>query len=179
VSQRFAKALPSGNSSASAWRSVTWMGLRSRTMRPATVPREHGKRTPISRGGTAPQWAAERRSCPSSSKIDTSSASQKRAALLTTASRTGWSSVREALMILRTSAVAVCCSRASFSSRVSRATSVSWSPGGLRRTTAFGALLRFSVADFRCRFLTGSSPALERRRIAFHPRLKLRDFGLQ
>jgi hypothetical protein len=37
----------------------------------------------------------------------TSAASQKRAALLTTTSNTGWNSVGEVLMILKTSAVAL------------------------------------------------------------------------
>ena len=46
--------------------------------------------------------------------------------LRATTSNTDWSSVGEVLIILRTSAVAVCCSCASCSSRVSRATSVSW-----------------------------------------------------
>ena len=127
----------------------------------------HGKRRP-SKCGTAPQWAASRSSCPSSSKIVTSSASQKRAALLTTASSTGWSSVGEALMILRTSAVAVRCSSASCSSRVSRATSVS----GLAAEEplwrgVFGVLRRFSVTVLRRLVLAASPPpALERRLIA-------------
>jgi hypothetical protein len=63
-------------------------------------------------------------------------------------------------------AVAVRCSSASSRSRVSRATSVSWPAGGLRRTAAFGALLRFRAAVLRRRVLTGSPPALERRLIA-------------
>ena len=104
----------------------------------------HGKRSPISSCVTGPQWAAIRRSGPSSSKMVTSSASHKRAALLTTTSSTGWSSVGEALMILRTSAVALCCSSASSRSRVRRASSVSW-------PTDSGALRRFGVtALWRC-----------------------------
>src|SRR5262249_28998744 len=45
---------------------------------------------------------------------------------LTSVSSTALRSKVERLITLSTSAVAVCCSRASFSSRVSRATSVSW-----------------------------------------------------
>jgi hypothetical protein len=88
------------------------------------------------------------------------------AALLATTSSTGWSSVGEVLMILRTSAVAVCCSWASLSSRVSRATSVSWPAGEeLRWRTAFRAFA------LRLRALASLLLAVERRRIA-HPRLR-------
>ena len=70
-------------------------------------------------------------------------------------------------MTLSTSPVAVCCSSASFRSRVSRATSVS-SPGGddLERGTAFGALRRFGPGVFRRRPSIGSPPVLERLFIA-------------
>jgi hypothetical protein len=50
-----------------------------------------------------------------------SSASQRRAALATTTSSTGWTSVGEPLMTCKTSAVAVCCSSASSRSRCARA----------------------------------------------------------
>ena len=50
-----------------------------------------------------------------------SSASQRRAALATTTSSTGWTSVGEPLMTRKTSAVAVCCSSASSRSRCARA----------------------------------------------------------
>ena len=67
-------------------------------------------------------------------------------------------------MTWSTSDVAVCCSNASFSSRVSRATSVSWlAAEGLRRDAAFSALRRFSFTALRRRVLTGLPPALERR----------------
>src|SRR6202040_1815950 len=63
-------------------------------------------------------------------------------------------------------AVGVCCSTASFSSRASRATFVSWPVGEeLRRRTVFGAMPRFSVIAFRRRVLIGSPPAPERRLI--------------
>src|SRR5262249_28999581 len=69
-------------------------------------------------------------------------------------------------MVLRTSAVAVCCSCASCSSRRSRATSVSWPEADeLLWRTAFGAFA------LRLRALGGLLLALERRRIA-HPRLR-------
>jgi hypothetical protein len=48
-----------------------------------------------------------------------------------------------------------------------------------RWCATFGAVRRFGVAALWRRDLTDAEPALERRRIAFHPRLKLRDFGLQ
>ena len=64
--------------------------------------------------------------------------------------------------------MAVCCSNASFSSRVSRATFVSWlaAEEELRRRADSGALRRFTVTAFRRRALTGLPPALERRLIA-------------
>src|SRR5262249_16094905 len=99
----------------------------------------------------------------------TSSASQKRAVLLTTTSNTGRSSTGEALMVLRTSAVAVCCSCASCSSRRSRATSVSWPEADeLLWRAAFGAFA------LRLRALVGLLLALERRRIAS---LKAQDYA--
>jgi hypothetical protein len=76
---------------------------------------------------------------------------------------TDWRSKVEWLMTLSTSAVAACCSRASFSSRVSRTEELRW-----RKVVA---LPRFGAAAFRRRDLTDAEPALERRRIA-HPRLR-------
>ena len=61
-----------------------------------------------------PSCAATFKRSPSRVKISASSAPQKRAALLTTVSSTGWMSVGEVLMITcRISLVAVCCSSAS------------------------------------------------------------------
>ena len=100
----------------------------------------------------------------------TASASQNRAALLTTTSSTGWSSVGEALMILRTSAVALCCSSASSRSRLNSATFASLpTVEELRRRTVFDTLRGFGVTVLRRRVLAGSPPALERRLIA-HPK---------
>src|SRR6516225_6314891 len=99
----------------------------------------------------------------------TSSASQKRAALLTTTSSTAWSSVGEALMTFRTSAVALCCSSASSRSRRSRADSLS------ARTVV--ALRRFSPCALRLRALASLLLALERRRIAHPKGLGLRRFS--
>jgi hypothetical protein len=67
-------------------------------------------------------------------------------------------------MTWSTSAVAVCRSNDAFSSRVSRATSVSWPAADeLRRRADLVALRRFIVAALRRRVLTCSPPALERR----------------
>src|SRR5215469_2268694 len=131
------------------------------TVRPATLPRVAGKRTPIT-CGTAPQCAAIRRACSSTSKMVTSSAPQKRAALLTTTFSTGPSSLGEVLMILRISAVAVCCSRASSSSPRSR---------GASEARRFGVFARW------LRALAGLLLALERRRIAHPKGLGLRRFS--
>src|SRR6516162_7630612 len=71
-------------------------------------------------------------------------------------------------MTCSTLEIAACCSSASCSSRVSRATSVSW-PGTEepRAPTDSGALRRFGVtALWRCD-LAGLPPAPERRLIAF------------
>jgi len=104
----------------------------------------------------------------------TSSALQKRAALLTTTSSTGWSSVGEVLMIFKTSAAAFCCSSASFNSRVSRVTLVSWPPSE-ELLRAAGAVRRFDTSALRRRALVGLLLALERRRIAYP---KARDKAL-
>src|SRR5215472_12014551 len=69
-------------------------------------------------------------------------------------------------MILRTCAVALCCSSASSRSRVRRATCVSRSGAGAPRPGAFGTLRGFGVTVLRRRVLGGSRPALERRLIA-------------
>ena len=55
-----------------------------------SLRRRFGPRVGSSFIGIGPQWAATRRSGPSTSKIVMSSALQKRAALLTTTSSTGW-----------------------------------------------------------------------------------------
>jgi hypothetical protein len=91
-----------------------------------------------------------------------SSAPQKRAAPLTTTFSTGPNSLGDVLMILRTSAVAVCCSRASSNSRRSRATSICWpeSEELLWRT----AFMAFAL---RLRAFASLLLALERRLIAF------------
>jgi hypothetical protein len=77
-------------------------------------------------------------------------------------------------MTLSRSAVAACCSCASFSLRVSRATSA-WAPGGEpRRVTALDALRPFTVNALRGRALAGLPPALERLFIASARRLRRR-----
>src|SRR6516225_3286980 len=89
-------------------------------------------------------------------------ASHSWTALWQTASSTDWASVRERATTPRISLVALCCSSASRSSRVSRATSVSWPEADeLLWRTAFGAFA------LRLRALASLLLALERRRIAF------------
>src|SRR6516225_592001 len=95
-------------------------------------------------------------------------ASHSWTALWQTASSTDWASVRERATTPRISLVALCCSCPSRSSRVSRATSVSWpATEELRAPTDSGALRRFGVtALWRCD-LADLPLALERRLIAF------------
>jgi hypothetical protein len=98
-------------------------------------------------------------------KMIVRSASQSRPTDSTKVFKTVCRSNAERLMTLSTSVVAVCCFNASLSSRVSRATSVSWPAADeLRRRTAFGALPRVSVAVLR-RVLAGPPLALDRRLI--------------
>jgi hypothetical protein len=117
--------------------------------------------TVLDRNPEALRWIG-RRVPPSQRYSVPNLASQMRSAFSSIAWNTGSKLPGNELMTCSTSDVGESCSSASSRSRVSRATSVSRPAGGLRRTTAFGALLRFSVTNFRCRFLTGSSPALER-----------------
>src|SRR4029434_5336309 len=80
------------------------------------------------------------------------------------ASRTSFKSKAEPLITLSTSAVAVCCSRASFSSRASCAALVSLlAARELRPRAAFGASRRFNVLG-RCVF-AALPPVLSRRLI--------------
>ena len=67
--------------------------------------------------GVGPWAATSRRDSPSRRKIAALAAPQNRAALSATTSMTGWRSVGELEMTRRISAVAVCCSSASVSSR--------------------------------------------------------------
>jgi hypothetical protein len=91
-------------------------------------------------------------------------ASHNRVALAAIASNTGWISVFEFEMTRNISEVAVCCSTASFSSRVSRATFVSSRADELRERTAFGAIRLLRAAVFRPGALGDLPPALDRRR---------------
>src|SRR4249919_4002286 len=72
----------------------------------------------------------------------------------------------ELAITLRTSEVAACCSRASFSSRVRLAASPSSAVDELRRGTALGTLRRLGSDVGRRRSLIGSPPALDRLFIA-------------
>ena len=106
---------------------------------------------------------------PSQRKILPNFAPQIRAALSNMVANTGCTSPGELEITWSTSDVAVCCSNASFSSRVSRATSVTGlAAEELRRGAAFSALRGFSFAVLRRRVLTGLPPALERLFTASH-----------
>jgi hypothetical protein len=85
---------------------------------------------------------------------------QSSAAVRTITSRTRWTSIGELEIIRRTSAVADCCSNASFSSRVSRATSPSLTAAEEVKRVA--SLRRFSFAALGLRALAGSRLTLER-----------------
>src|SRR6516165_10613048 len=92
------------------------------------------------------------------------SAWPSRTAFSRIASKTGSRRPGDEEIAPRISAVAVCCSNASLSSRRSRTTSVSWPEADeLLWHTAFGAFA------LRLRALASLLPALERRRIA-HPK---------
>ena len=119
----------------------------------------------------APWIATLRKASPSRRKRLPSLASQMQVAFSSIASKTGFKSPGDELMTLRTSEAAESCSNASSRSRLNSATFVSLSAAEeLRRTLAFGALRRFSVTILRCRVLTGSPPALERRLIDIEAR---------
>src|SRR6516165_10950215 len=90
-------------------------------------------------------------------------ASQMRTAFSSMVANTCCRSPWELEITLRTSEVAACCSRASFSSRVRLAASFSSAVNELRRATAFGALRRFGSGVFRRR---RSPPDLDRLFIA-------------
>ena len=115
----------SGNSVSTVARSLMWIVWRSRTARPPTLLGLAAKVPPIDKApGKGPCAATNRRDSPSRRKIETSLAPQSRAALSATTSITGWRSVGELEMTRRISAVAVCCSRASVSSRFRASSSV-------------------------------------------------------
>src|SRR6516165_6984037 len=91
----------------------------------------------------------------------TSSASQKCAAILRTTSSTACNSAGEALMILRTSSIALCCTRASSRSRESTAT--------LGSTSAPCCLREFRGADRRVRDADTDVRLLRRRTMIAPP----------
>src|SRR6516164_206280 len=151
----FAYLLPSGNSLSSAARSWMWIVRRSSTARPFTVPRLTGI---PSRGtalvGICPIWAIARSRSPSRRQITLLFASHTRAAFSLTVSRTTSILVGELLITRSTSAIAVCCSNAASSSRVSRLASVFLAKGSEpRRWTVFGTLRCLNVFR-RCVFAT-------------------------
>src|SRR5215471_14420278 len=79
-------------------------------------------------------------------------------------SNTGWASIGERLMTLSTSAVATCCSRASFNSRASRTELVFLLAAAELPREAFDAVERFNVLR-RCVF-AALPPVLSRSLIA-------------
>ena len=91
-----------GTRSTSACKSGTWIVRRSSTARPAAVPRISGI-APPGVEPIGPSWAAMRSRSPSTWKIVASVASHRRAALVNTASNTGWTSVGELEMTRRIS----------------------------------------------------------------------------
>ena len=96
--------------------------------------------------------------------INPSFASQMRVAFSKMDWKTRSSLPEGELITASTSEVAACCSSASFSSRISRATSASWSAAAeLRRRADLGSLRRFAVTALRSRVLTGLPPAHARR----------------
>ena len=105
----------SGNSASAASMSSTWIVCRSHTTRPLTKPRLTGM------GISDRHWAAQRSMPRHRAQVLPFQKPDRdirrpadRAAFSTTASRTGWRSVGELEITRRISAVAVCCSSASF-----------------------------------------------------------------
>jgi hypothetical protein len=131
-----------------------WIVLRSSTARPFTVPRLTG----IPARGTAlvgicPICVTTRSRSPSRLQITQLFASHKRAAFSLTISRTASILVGELLITRSTSAIAICCSNAASSSRVSRLASVFLAKGSETRWTVFGTLRCPNVLR-RCVFAT-------------------------
>src|SRR5262249_31929454 len=100
---------------------------------------------------------------------------QSKAKLRTIVSKTGCTSVGELEIRRNISAVAACRSSASFNSRVSRATLVSWSPSGeLPRVT--GGVRRFDTSVLRRRALGSLPLGFERCRMAYPKAQDYADF---
>ena len=164
-----------GNSSGGvASRSGTCTVRRSRTARPLTVPRSTGSPTPTRSltwaSGSGPKAACSRRTSPSIRQMRQLSAPQSLAARSVTASSTGWRSAGAPAITRSTSAVAVCCSRASvcrrsrssaccrrpaFSCRAAASSASRWAEGG-----ASAPRRRTRVAPRRTPALSASGPSL-------------------
>jgi hypothetical protein len=84
-----------------------WMVRHSRMARPAALPSVIGRMSGVT-VGTEPKWATRCIRSPSTRKISVSLAPHTRLALAATASSTGCTSVGDAEMTFRISAVAVC-----------------------------------------------------------------------
>src|SRR5262249_14871467 len=94
----------------------------SRTARPTKKPDLRGN---VLGAGIGPWWATMARKSPATLWIAASKATQKRAALAAIDANASPRSIGELEITLRISAVAVCCSRASASSRLNASTDLS------------------------------------------------------
>ena len=150
--------------------SVMWINCFVRTITPRPLlgsGKITGSRSKNSRYlGGAPCVAVMRKLSPSRSQRLPNLASQMRVALANMVLKTGSNALGALEMMRSTSEVAVCCSNASCSSRVSRATSASWLPAKERREATFGASRGFSFTALRRRDLAGPLAALARLFIA-------------
>jgi hypothetical protein len=156
-------ALLSGNSSTSACKSETWIVRRSSTARPEAVPRRGNAPTGLE--GIGPSRATRRSPSPSTWKIPASKASHRRAALLSTAANTGWTSLGELEMTRRISAVAVCCSNASLRALVISASDGAGGPLGLAVRGVPHASQNVACGRFSCWHRGHRIPSVSRVRI--------------
>ena len=99
-----------------------WIVRRSTAARPEGVPDVSGRTSNPGTIGTEPKWATRRITSPSTRWMRASAAPHSCDALSATAASTGWTSVGEEEITRRISAVAVCCSSDSVSSRVRSST---------------------------------------------------------
>ena len=146
----------SGNSASAAMMSSTWIVRRSHTARPPTVSRLAGTVSPIAIDRRSDPCSATRRRCsPSRRKIAESVAPHTRAAFSATASMTGCRSVGELAITRRISAVAVCCSSASFISLNSRTFSMAMTAWSAK---VWSSAICFSEKGLRSARLTVITP---------------------
>src|SRR6516162_10946220 len=164
---------PAENSAGALFASGTSTILQSSKAAPCMYSRERGvleivRRHASARSESRAATAAASILSPYLSARLMSASGKSFRTLCTMASNTGCVSLGELLMIFRISAVAACCSKASFNSRLRRATFFSsLAEEKLFRCGVFDTLRRLGGDGLRRRFLGASSPpALERRLIA-------------